>query len=119
MNSGYNCKNCGIAFIRRRNNQLYCSNQCRHAHGNETFKNKMAAFEADKRNAIAQDLVLRSIFRRNRKVLIDQNKFKELKIDVLNAKTIYYRADGRLISAVFTNFLLERIDDLTFELKQR
>lgn len=79
----------------------------------------MAAFEADKRKAIAQDLVLRSTFRRNRKIVIDQNKFKELNIDVLNAKTIYCQADGRLISAVFTNFLLERIDDLTFELKQR
>ena len=118
MHPDKKCKFCRRAFQPRRKNQFYCSDQCRHAFGNEKFRTKTARFEADKLNAIKQNLVLQSLFRPNRRILIAEKNFSQLGIDILNAKTCILRADGKLLRAVYTKFSLERFDDQTFELKE-
>lgn len=112
------CKYCRNAFQPRRNNQLYCSDQCRHAFGNEKFRKKTARFEMEKQRAIEQDLVLRTLFRQNQKILIAERNLSELGIDVTHAKTHVLLADGKLACAIFTNFILERVDQQIFELKK-
>lgn len=112
------CKFCLESFQPRRRNQIYCSDQCRHAFGNETFRKKTARFELDKQKAIEQDLVLQSLFRQNQRILIAERNFRELSIDIKNAKTHVILADGKLARAIFTNFILERVDHQTFELKK-
>lgn len=112
------CKFCRESFHPRRRNQIYCSDQCRHAFGNKTFQTKTARFKSEMQNAIKQDLVLQSLFRHNQRILIAERNFRELSIDLKNAKTHVLLADGKLARAIFTNFILERVDHLIFELKK-
>ena len=118
MHPDKKCKFCRRAFQPRRKNQFYCSDQCRHAFGNEKFRNKTAHFEFDKLKAIEQDLVLQSLFRPNQRILIAERNFRELSIDITNAKTQVFLTDRKLARAIFTNFILERVDQQIFELKK-
>ncbi len=112
------CKFCREYFQPRRKNQFFCSVPCRHAFGNETFRKKTARFKSEMQNAIKQDLVLQSLFRHNQRILIAERNFRELSIDITNAKTHVLLADGKLARAIFTNFILERVDQQIFELKK-
>ena len=113
------CRCCGEVFELNRSDQRFCNAKCRNAFNNNRYKLAIAPFELEKRDSIDQDEVLQQLLLKDTTVLIAENQFEYLKIHPYRAKQLHFNSLGKLTLLVFTRFILQRINEIQFQLKRK
>lgn len=102
------CKFCQEEFIPNRIDQIFCSQECRNAFNNHTYKKKVAPYKNIVDQLQYQDELLDLIYSNERVTIIKAEDLAEAGIDFKNARQIIQNENGHILKAVFGIYALDQ-----------